>query len=91
MRPSRDRDGLCRFQIQTDFDFLRRIETASEAFPSFGVGFDSHRPLQILKDLGRCLSFHYFQNVNFVAKPNGKFSAYLFEGNFPSIKCRHRR
>ncbi len=45
MRPSRDRDGLCRFQIQMDFDFPRRIEAASKSFPSFGVGFDSHRPL----------------------------------------------
>lgn len=44
MRPSPDRDGLCRFQIEADS--LRGIETVSEAFPSVGVRFDSHRPLQ---------------------------------------------
>jgi hypothetical protein len=54
-----------------------------------GRGFDSHRPLQILKDLRSRAGFHGFQNINFVAKLHGKFSADLFERNFASVKCRH--
>jgi hypothetical protein len=52
--------------------------------------FDSHRPLQILKDLRSRAGFHGFQNINFVAKLHGKFGADLFERNFASVKRRHR-
>jgi hypothetical protein len=33
------------------------------AFPILGRWFDSHRPLQKTKNLGRCLIFHFFQNL----------------------------
>jgi hypothetical protein len=52
-----------------------------------GVLFDSHRPLQILKKLGRCLVFHIFQTINSVAI--GIRGSDLFDGNFSGISGRH--
>src|SRR5882724_6144162 len=66
------------------------VQWQYRSFPSFGRGFDSHRPLQILKDLRSRAGFHGFQNINFVAKLHGKFSANLFEGDFTGVKSRHR-
>jgi hypothetical protein len=45
--------------------------TFAHIYPSFGCGFDSHRPLQILKNLRRYAIFHIFQITNFIAKPHG--------------------
>ena len=39
------------------------VQWQYRSFPSFGRGFDSHRPLQKTKNLGRCLIFHFFQNL----------------------------
>src|SRR5713101_1959861 len=61
------------------------VQWQYRSFPSFGPGFDSHRPLQILKDLRSGAGFHGFQNINFVAKLHGKFGADLFERNFASV------
>jgi hypothetical protein len=66
------------------------VQWQYRSFPSFGRGFDSHRPLQIVKDLRGRAGFHGFQNINFVAKLHGKFDADLFERNFASVKRRHR-
>src|SRR6266446_6834483 len=66
------------------------VQWQYRSFPSFGRGFDSHRPLQILKDLRSRAGFHGFQNINFVAKLHGKFSANLFERDFTGVKSRHR-
>ena len=60
------------------------------SFPSFGRGFDSHRPLQILKDLGGRAGFHYFQNINFTARLHGKFGANVVERNLSGVAFRHR-
>jgi len=38
---------------------FKRFQSFVSSFPSFGRGFDSHRPLQILKDLRRYLIFHF--------------------------------
>jgi hypothetical protein len=40
------------------------VQWQYRSFPSFGRGFDSHRPLQILKNLRGCLII--FQNYNFI-------------------------
>ena len=37
------------------------VQWQYRSFPSFGRGFDSHRPLQILKHLHRRLIFHIFR------------------------------
>src|SRR5260370_40873824 len=37
------------------------VQWQYRSFPSFGRGFDSHRPLQKTKHLDRCLIFHFFQ------------------------------
>src|ERR1700757_2887887 len=50
-----------------------------------GVLFDSHRPLQILKDLRGRVGFHYFQNINFAAKFHRKFGANIVERNLTGI------
>ena len=54
-----------------------------------GPRFDSHRPLQILKDLRSRTGFHYFQNINFVAKLHGKFGANVVERNLSGVAFGH--
>src|SRR5882724_11415765 len=67
------------------------VQWQYRSFPSFGRGFDSHRPLQILKHLRSRAGFHGFQNINFVAKLHGKFSANVVERNLPSVPVCHSR
>ena len=66
------------------------VQWQYRSFPSFGRGFDSHRPLQILKDLRSRAGFHYFQNINFVAKLHGKFGANVVERNLSGVAFGHR-
>jgi hypothetical protein len=53
-------------------------------------GFDSHRPLQILKGLRDSLIFHIFQNYNFIANLGGKCSLNLLKWNFSGVSRGHR-
>ncbi len=66
------------------------VQWQYRSFPSFGRGFDSHRPLQILKKLRDSLIFHIFQNYNSIAKLGGKFGLHVFKWNLSGIECRHR-
>ena len=65
------------------------VQWQNGSFPSFGRGFDSHRPLQILKHLRSRAVFHFFQNYNFVAKLHGKFGANVVERNLAGVPVRH--
>ena len=67
------------------------VQWQYRSFPSFGRGFDSHRPLQILKHLRSRAGFHGFQNINFVAKLHGKFGANVVERNLSSVPVCHSR
>jgi hypothetical protein len=65
------------------------VQWQYRSFPSFGRGFDSHRPLQILNKLCNSLVFHIFQNYNFRAIRERCFNQ--FHRNFAGIPRRHRR
>jgi hypothetical protein len=67
---------------------INRFQSFIQSFPSFGRGFDSHRPLQILKDLRSRAVFQFFQNYNFVAKLHGKF---VVERNLSGAPVRQGR
>jgi hypothetical protein len=56
-----------------------------------GLRFGSPQ-VQIQRKLRRSLIFHFFQNINFIAKPCGKFGTDMFNGNFSRVPRRdHRR